>query len=310
MTPTSASPRALHAGWRLALFLLLLALLAGVVGALFVVLHFPPQRSHGVLQPLPLLGTGVAVVAAVLAATLGCVRLVERRTAATIGLPGGRARNAGIAVGLALGAIVPLVACGVLWLSGHALIAPSQLSGGDLLSATLPMAAATVLLSSWEEIAFHGYPLQLLSAIGGPWLATTVTGVAFGLAHSGNPGANLLGFVNTALNGVLLGWIVIKSGSLWLACAYHAGWNLAASIILGMTDSGMISPGSLFRTTITGPAWLSGGAYGFEASALTGVTETIVLAIVLANASRLPSVPAAQPYFEGGRTRSLPLAAT
>jgi membrane protease YdiL (CAAX protease family) len=295
----TTGPRTLHPGWRLALFLLFLTLLAAVAGGLFFLVHFPPQRSHGVLQPLPLLGTGVAAVAVVVGATLACLRVLERRTLATVGLAGGRARSTSIGTGLLLGAIVPLVVAGVLLLSGHATVERPHLSGADLVWATLPMALATVLLSSWEEIAFRGYPLQMVSGIGGPWLATAVTGVLFGVAHSGNPGANLLGFANTALNGVLLGWIVVRSGSLWLTCGYHAGWNLAASVLLGMRDSGTISPGSPFSTTLTGPAWLSGGTYGFEASVLTGVIETILLLAVLANVSRLPSVTEARPYFLG-----------
>jgi hypothetical protein len=148
---------------------------------------------------------------------------------------------------------------------------------------------------------FVGYPHQLLNEISRPWVGAAVTGIAFGLAHSGRPGANLLGFANTALNGVLLGWIVIRSGSLWLACGYHARWNLTAATLLGMRASGTSAPGSPFRTTLSGPTWLSGGAYGFEASILTGLTEAIVLAVIIRHTSRLPSVAAAQPYFAGSR---------
>ncbi len=251
------------------------------------------------LQPLPLLATAASVVVIVLGTTQVCLRFFDRRTLATIGLPWDRVRCADIVTGLLLGAIVPVIVGGGFWTFGYAVIGPSHLSGPDLLQATLPMALATTLLSSWEELVFRGYPLQLFSEIGGPWLGAWVTGVTFGLAHSGNPGANLLGFFNTAFNGVLLGWIVIRSGSLWLTCGYHAGWNLAASSLLGMRDSGQISPGSLFSTTLTGPNWLSGGAYGFEASVVTGLAETLVLGMILTLASRLPSVPAAQPYFRG-----------
>ena len=299
----------LHPGWRLALFVLMLALCAGVIAVLFVILRVPPQRIHGVLQPVPMLGTGVAVVVAVLAATLGCLRFLEHRRLATVGLPVGPVPYTGLIGGVLVGAVVPLTACGILRLSGHALIEGLPLSGDQLVRATLPMAGATILLSSWEEIAFRGYPLQLLSEIGGPWLAAAMTGLLFGLAHSGNPGANPLGLVNTALNGALLGMIVIRTGSLWLACGYHAGWNLAASTLLGMRDSGTIASGSIFSTTLSGPRWLSGGEYGFEASVLTGVIETLVLVAILANASRLPAVLEAQPYFSGRHDRSPAFAA-
>jgi len=63
-----------------------------------------------------------------------------------------------------------------------------------------------------------------------------------------------------------LGWVVLRSGSLWLVCGYHAGWNLAASILLGMRDSGLSAPGSLFTTILSGPTWLSGGAGRVDAA--------------------------------------------
>jgi hypothetical protein len=299
----------LHAGWRLGLFILLLALLGLLTASLFYVFHFPPQLRHGVLQPFPLLVSAVTVASLILGATVLCLRYLEGRPVATVGLPTNPLPYPGIIAGLGLGAIVPICTAGTLWMIGYASIERCRLSSADLLHATLPMVGSTLLLATWEEMAFRGYPLQLLSEIGGPWLATSLTGLLFGLAHSGNPGASPLGFANTVLNGVLLAWVVIQSGSLWLACGYHAGWNLAATNLLGLRDSGVIAPGSLLTTALTGPAWLSGSAYGFEASVLTGLTEAITLTTVLALTARLPSVPIAQPYFAGQRPRP-PTAAT
>jgi membrane protease YdiL (CAAX protease family) len=131
------------------------------------------------------------------------------------------------------------------------------------------MMLAVLLLSTWEEIALRGYPLQLLSEAWGPAWAATATGLAFGLLHAGNPGANPLGLLLTATGGVLLAWLVIRTGSLWLACGYHGGWNLTAAVVLGLRDSGVQHGGSLLRTELSGPAWLTGGDW-LQASLLTG----------------------------------------
>jgi CAAX protease family protein len=288
-----------HAGWRLAGFLLVFAVAAALVTGLLYLMRFPKQRVNGVLQPLPLLGSAIAILGIIVAVTWLFLRFVEHRSLATVGLPPGRPWRTGISLGLLLGAIVPFSVAALLWVTGHAVIQPARPSATGLLHATLPMIGATALLSSWEEIAYRGYPLQLLDEIGGVWFGTTLAGIAFGLTHAGNPGANPLGLGNTALNGVLLGWVVLRSGSLWLACGYHTGWNLAASIVLGMRDSGISAPGSLFTTTLAGPTWLSGGAYGFEASVVAGVTEAVLLLALIALGSRLPGVPVARPYFAG-----------
>ena len=95
------------------------------------------------------------------------------------------------------------------------------------------------------------------------------------------------------------GWSYLGLGSTINVYRGHAGWNLAASELLGMRDSGVTAPGSLFTTTLSGPKWLAGGAYGFESSVLTGLAETTLLGALIVYASRLPGVAVARPYFVG-----------
>lgn len=288
-----------RAGWRFGSFLLALALGGALLAGLFFLVRLPKQMDKGVLQPLPLLWTGLAVLTVVVGITWLFLRFVEHRSFATIGLPGNSGWRSGIPVGLLLGAVVPIGVAGFLWASGHAKIEMASLSMFELLRTTLPMVVATLTLSSWEEVAWRGYPLQLLNEASGPWVGTALAGIGFGLVHSRNPGAEPVGLALTALNGLLLGWVVLRTGSLWLACGYHAGWNVAASELLGMRDSGVTAPGSLFTTTLSGPGWLAGGAYGFESSALTGLAETALLGALIVYASRLPGVAVARPYFVG-----------
>jgi hypothetical protein len=118
----------------------------------------------------------------------------------------------------------------------------------------------------------------------------------------GNPGANPAGLILTGLNGVLLAFLVIRTGSLWLACGYHAGWNVTASIFFGMRDSGLVHSGALAVTTLRGPEFLTGGDYGFEASWLTGGVEALVLAVLLVVGPRLvggPESEEAREYYRG-----------
>jgi membrane protease YdiL (CAAX protease family) len=226
---------------------------------------------------------------------------MEIRSLATIGLPW-RPSLSTFSLGLALGTIVPALVTLLLGFLGFAIVRPNAMSVGLLLGTTLPMVGATILLSTWEELAFRGYPLQLLIVWTGPWPAALATGILFGLAHAGNPGANALGFLNTAINGVLLAWIVMRTGSLWLACGYHTGWNFMASQVLGLVDSGVQAPGSLLATQLTGPDWVGGGGYGFEASAVTGLLEAALLGVLVWQARRLPQVESALLYFRRART--------
>ena len=276
----------LRPGWRLAIFVLLLCIGAGAMTAAWIGLGLPPQRSHGILRALPMLASGVAVLGLSLAVTGVALRRFEGRGFAMVGLDRVHGPRSW-ATGMALGAVTPLVVLGVLVAIGHAGIRWETTDLTAVVRATLPMTFGVLLLSASEEIVFRGYPLRMLAESWGPGTAAIVTGAAFGLLHAGNPGANPGGLVIIALNGVLLAWVVTLTGSLWLACGYHGGWNLMAAVILGLRDSGAVHEGALLRSDLSGPTWLTGGAFGFEASLLTAVVEVLVLGWMIRNAGRL-----------------------
>ena len=283
---------------RLLGFVLLICIGAAALTALWIGLGLPPQRQHGVLRAVPQLLSGILLLGLALGVTAGMLRRLEGRALDSVGLA--RDLSAlGWPVGLVLGAATPLLVTAGLLAAGQAELRPAALTARVLTLTTLPMTLGVLMLSTWEEIAFRGYPLQLLAEWRGPRLAALLTGLAFGLAHSGNPGANPAGLAFTAMNGALLAWVVIRTGSLWLATGYHGGWNLMAAIVLGLRDSGAVLEGSLAHTELSGPAWLSGGAFGFEASPVTGAVELVVLLLMVRWSQRFPPNVRAQPYFAG-----------
>ena len=108
-----------------------------------------------------------------------------------------------------------------------------------------------------------------------------ITGILFGLMHSGNPGANWQGLLYTAIGGALMGLWMIRSGSLWLLIGYHFGWNATASGLFGLELSGFEEGQSVFVSSLSGSPWLTGGDYGFEASLPAVIFEVLVLSVVL-----------------------------
>ena len=65
--------------------------------------------------------------------------------------------------------------------------------------------------------------------------------------------------------GLLLGSAYKWSGTLWLPIGIHWSWNFFQGPIFGFAVSGNETP-SLVKSVIDGPAWLTGGAFGAEAS--------------------------------------------
>jgi membrane protease YdiL (CAAX protease family) len=292
----------LRAGWRYVLFVLALLLAGVLASAIRRVLDLPPLRSEGgLVLPGSLLVRGLLTLGLTLGVTAVFVRLLEGRPFSSVGLPLHGPWGRGLGAGLLLGSAPVALLVTVLAATGHARVSLAVPTSADLLGQWLPLTIALALVSSQEELMLRGYGLQALAEGGGRWFAALFTGALFGVMHVGNPGANVLGVVNTAANAVLLAWLVLRTGSLWIACAYHAGWNLTGAMIFGLRLSGLDHAGGLLATRLAGPGWLTGGAYGFEGSAVVGLLELLVLSLAVALAPRLPGHPDLLRYF-GART--------
>ncbi len=131
-----------------------------------------------------------------------------------------------------------------------------------------------------EEIVFRGIILRISEERLGTWLALALSSVWFGLLHMDNPNAGLWGALAIAVfAGPLLGACYLVTRRLWLAIGVHALWNLAEGGIFGTTVSGYEVPGILV-SRVSGPEWLTGGAFGPEASWVT-LSVTIAASVVL-----------------------------
>jgi len=281
-------------GWRLAALAGTLVAGGFLIGFLWKLAGLPRHVVGASAEPLPMLGISALLVLLGLASTWVPLRWLDGRGFRTVGFGLTRAIPRHLILGLVGGGLTPAIVVLGFYLAGAATIVRGT---PDILATTLPMIVAMALISSWEEIVLRGYFMQLVAEMGGPMVAAGVSGLIFGLVHAGNPGANPMGLAITALNGVLLALLVVRTGSLWLACGYHAGWNLVAALGFGLRDSGIVSPGAFAATDLHGSPFWTGGSYGFEASIVSFVVEALVLLLLLRLAPRWTFDAVAQPYF-------------
>ncbi len=73
---------------------------------------------------------------------------------------------------------------------------------------------------------------------------------------------------------------------LWLPIGIHFAWNFTQGGIFGSSVSGNQLGEGLLRSTLTGPDWLTGGAFGVEASIAVIAVGVVVGALILWRASR------------------------
>jgi membrane protease YdiL (CAAX protease family) len=265
-------------GWRIiTMFVLLAAVIIGLNVA-WKALGLPGRQGSG---PWGFLLFASLTSGAVLGVIALLLRYVENRGLDAIGMPFVASSWKQTAVGTLIGAVPVSLLVGLALLAGYGTISPSSFAPASLAAGLLPMLLAGFVLAAWEEFVLRGYLLRQLSIGLNPMAGVVITGVLFGLMHSGNPGANWQGLLYTAIGGILMGLWMVRSGSLWLLIGYHFGWNATASALFGLELSGFEEGYSVFVSSLSGPQWLTGGDYGFEASLPAVIFEVLALSVVL-----------------------------
>ena len=141
-----------------------------------------------------------------------------------------------------------------------------ELHGKAILSWALVWAAVFVVVGLYEEFAFRGYVQFTLAQAIGFWPAAVALSVLFGAVHWANPGETPAGIIGVVLSGLFWCFTLHRTGTLWFAVGMHASFDFGETFLYSVPDSGAIFPGHLSSATLVGPAWLTGGSAGPEAS--------------------------------------------
>jgi uncharacterized protein len=218
------------------------------------------------------LALGLATAVLTLLAYRWIVGRTERRPVAELEPAGARrglGRGALLGVGMFAAVIANIALLGGYRIDGWA-------SPGGFVALIGFMAAAAVT----EEVMFRGVLFRHVEKWLGTWWALGLSGLVFGLSHLFNENASLWGAVAIAVEaGGMLAAAYAATRSLWLPIGLHFGWNLAEGGIFGTEVSGNGTPDGLVHGVLSGPAALTGGAFGPEASlysVLAGVVATVV----------------------------------
>jgi membrane protease YdiL (CAAX protease family) len=132
-----------------------------------------------------------------------------------------------------------------------------------------------------EEGALRGVMLPHVERLLGPWWALLLTSLLFGIGHLFNPNASALAALAIALEaGFALGGLYLLTRRMWAPIAMHAAWNWVCGPVLGVPLSGTVPP-SWVQAEVTGPAWLTGGGFGPEASVIEMAAGAVIAAGII-----------------------------
>lgn len=259
------SERKLRNGWWVAIFFLCLA----VVVFPAIVLS---SRAH---YQLTLVDQALMIGAV----TILCQVLLRRPIVEVTGQPDIHWLSL-LGSGMAAGALLMVVPALVLtsigavhWQFGMFAVAP-------LLTGVKTMAAGAIA----EELLFRGFLFQRLVDGLGAWPAQLAVAGLFLLTHLNNPGmtgaTRFWAGTNIFLASILFGLAFLRTRSLAMPIGLHFMTNVTEGPILGFGVSGNGEAGLLTPSFSGAPQWLTGGAFGLEAS-LPGLICVVVGVILL-----------------------------
>jgi hypothetical protein len=268
----------LRSGWRLLIFAFLFFPLVTLAFLGAKLLGAPLPKSSSELTPATVLTQEICSLVATIGAAIAMSR-IERRPFDSYGLPirsaFGRQFWRGAVWGIAMMTVVILAIAG----AGGFSFGGIALHGEKLIGQMLAWALTFCAVALWEEFFFRGYVLATLADGIGFWPAASVISALFGAIHLTNGGEAWVGVLGIFLISMLFCLTLRRTGSLWFAVGLHAAWDFAETFIFSAPDSGTVAPGTLLRSTFHGPAWLTGGTVGPEASIIADLA--VVLAMLL-----------------------------
>lgn len=205
------------------------------------------------------------------------VRKVEQRAPCELmGPPAGRECGAGLLIGalLFLAVLAILGACGIYRLAGT----------GPLIGMAKSL-SEMAMIALIEEVVFRGVLQRIPERSLGSRVALILSSLLFALAHLPNENITALAVANTFLAGLMFGAAFLATRRLWLAIGMHFAWNFLSDGVFSLPTSGNPGRGWLVGE-LSGPEWLSGGAYGLEASSVTFIVMALATALLLRHAIR------------------------
>jgi membrane protease YdiL (CAAX protease family) len=260
--------RELRAGWRLAIFLAIVIVLLILVGLLIgLVRHQKGPVKLTELTPQLLISQDAISFGIVLLASF-IMSKVERRKLGAYGLAVGGQWLRNFGLGILWGFVALSALLGIFAAAGDFHVNSVALQGSQLFFYPLIWGFAFLLVGLSEEFTFRGYPQYTLSTGMGFWPSAILFSLLFGYIHHFNSGEKLLGLVQVVTVALFFCFTLWRTGTLWFAVGFHAGWDWAQTCFWGTSDSGLPGAHHLLNSSITGQSWFSGGTVGPEGSAL------------------------------------------
>jgi uncharacterized protein len=255
-------PHGIRAGWRLLIYIILLAAANAIVSTILISSFGGPRGTPG---PLFLMTQEVIGFAAVFA--VACIMaVIEHRTVGEYGLPARCAFGKNFWLGFLFGLAEIAALIGLISAFGGYSFGSLALQGNGIFKWGLFYLLLFTFVGLFEEFLFRGYGQYTLGDGIGFWPAALLLSLIFGGVHLRNPGEGWVGAAGVVTVALLFCFSLKRTGNLWYAVGLHAAFDWGETYLFSVPNSGLVLPGHLSHAILHGPSWLTGGTVGPEGS--------------------------------------------
>jgi len=198
---------------------------------------------------------------------VGLFAWYEHRRIDSYGMPIAQALDSPTWEGFLVGVIQTSIVAGAMYAYGAMQVRGLALSGSAIATGALAWLGACVCIGIAEEFLFRGYFLQTLWKAIGFWPASAVVAAIFaGVHYLLKPGENFWDIIALVSFSIVCCYSVLRTGNLWFAVGLHVAYDYMQLFVIGTPNGGHFPVGRLLDASFNGPAWLTGGPLGTEAS--------------------------------------------
>ena len=141
---------------------------------------------------------------------------------------------------------------------------------------------AVFIQSSAEELVCRVFIHQrLVKRYKHVWPAAVLNSVLFGLLHLSNPGVTRMAIINIIVTGLAFSAMVIYMDSSWVPMGAHAAWNFTQNILLGLPNSGLVVPFSVYKVDAVSESPVYSVLFGLEGGYTCTAVMTLALVILI-----------------------------
>ena len=139
---------------------------------------------------------------------------------------------------------------------------------------------ATLIESAAEEILFRGFLQTGVAAKSSLPVALILQAVLFTATYGLTPNISVAAALSVFLMGIFYGLVFWLTDNLLMTIAMHFIWNFVTGPLLGISVTTVLLPTTLLTAYPAASDFISGGAYGIEASVVTIFVCLVACAIV------------------------------